>query len=145
MSSMSQMTMRRFIAFVAACLLADGSISIAAAAQPEVSGQAVYVRYCAACHERVDARIPPRDALTKMSPARILRALDFGQMMSIAYPMRRDERAAVAGFLGTGVDEAALPASAFCKADERATVTTTTHGWSGWAASQDNTRFQTAQ
>ena len=118
---------------------------MAAAAQPEVSGQAVYVRYCAACHERVDARIPPRDALTKMSPARILRALDFGQMMSIAYPMRRDEREAVAGFLGKGVDEAALPASAFCKADGRATVAATTHGWSGWAASQDNTRFQTAQ
>jgi hypothetical protein len=38
----------------------------------------------------------PRDALTKMSPARILRTLDFGLMMSVAYPLRRDEREAVA-------------------------------------------------
>ena len=41
-------------------------------------------------------RIPAREALAKMSPARILRTLDFGLMMSIAYPMRRDEREAVA-------------------------------------------------
>ena len=37
----------------------------------------------------------------EMSPSRILRTLDFGLMMSIAYPMRRDEREAVAAFLGT--------------------------------------------
>ncbi len=77
----------------------------------------MYAEYCAACHEQVDTRIPTRDALAKMSPARILRTLDFGQMMSIAYPMRRDEREAVARFLGKGKDETALPASAFCKPD----------------------------
>jgi hypothetical protein len=47
----------------------------------------------------VTARIPHRDALQKMSATRIMRTLDFGLMMSIAYPMRRDEREAVAAFL----------------------------------------------
>ena len=51
------------------------------------SGAAAYARHCASCHEQVDARIPTRDALAQMSPARILRTLDFGLMMSIAYPM----------------------------------------------------------
>ena len=64
------------------------------------SGAAVYAKYCASCHDQVGARIPTRDALAEMSPARILRTLDFGLMMSIAYPMKRDEREAVAAFLG---------------------------------------------
>jgi polyvinyl alcohol dehydrogenase (cytochrome) len=93
----------------------------------------------------VSARIPTRDALTKISPARILRTLDFGLMMSIAYPMRRDEREAVAKFLGTGTDEAAPPASAFCKADRPMLSGARQESWTGWGPSQSNTRFQTAE
>src|SRR5687768_3247046 len=79
------------------------------------SGAAVYAKSCASCHDQVDARIPPRDALAQMSPARILRTLDFGLMMSIAYTLKRDEREAVAAFLGkANADTAAPPASAFC-------------------------------
>ena len=60
-----------------------------------VSGEDVYRARCASCHDQISARIPPRDALQKMSASRILRTLDFGLMMSIAYPMRREEREAV--------------------------------------------------
>jgi mono/diheme cytochrome c family protein len=49
------------------------------------SGQDVYTAYCASCHDHPGERIPAREALAKMSPARILRTLDFGLMMSIAY------------------------------------------------------------
>src|SRR5215469_11719573 len=99
-------------------LLAIG-ISAQARAQTSapLSGAQVYAKYCAGCHDQTSARIPTRDALSKMSPARILRTLDFGLMMSIAYPIRRDERQAVAEFLGKGPDETAPPPSAFCKAD----------------------------
>src|SRR6188474_2239382 len=86
------------------------------------SGEQVYLQYCASCHDQTGARIPTRDALTKMSPARILRTLDFGLMMSIAYPMPRDEREAVARFLGTGSEDPAPSPGAFCKA-ERAILT----------------------
>src|ERR1041384_6577887 len=84
-------------------------------AQKSVSGAEVYQRNCASCHDQVSARIPTKDALQKMSSARILRTLDFGLMMSIAYPLRRDEREAVAAFLGKGPEETAMPPQAMCK------------------------------
>src|SRR3954453_2748552 len=101
-------------ASISGCMLAASGLSAAPAAQP--NGEAVYAKYCASCHEQVAARIPQRSALEQMSPTRILRTLDFGAMMSIAYPIRRDEREAVARFLGHGADEAPPPASAFCNA-----------------------------
>ena len=46
-----------------------------------------------------------------------MRTLDFGLMMAVAYPIKREEREAVANYLGTKVEEAPLPASAFCSAN----------------------------
>lgn len=140
--------MEWILAAVLALLFALGIASQARAQTApgtEVSGAAVYGKYCASCHDQVSARIPTRDALAKMSPGRILRTLDFGLMMSIAYPMRRDEREAVAKFLGTGADEAAPPASAFCKADRPIMSAAQQESWTGWGPSQSNTRFQTAE
>jgi polyvinyl alcohol dehydrogenase (cytochrome) len=129
-----------------ACVVIVGVVGMASRAQvARPSGEDVYTKYCASCHDQVGARIPTREALTKMSPARILRTLDFGLMMSIAYPIRRDEREAVAKFLGTGTDESALPASAFCKADRPAISAAPRESWTGWGPSQANTRFQTAE
>jgi polyvinyl alcohol dehydrogenase (cytochrome) len=110
------------------------------------AGAAVYAKSCASCHDQVDARIPPRDALAQMSPARILRTLDFGLMMSIAYTLKRDEREAVAAFLGkAAADAAAPPASAFCAQDKRILSGASQASWAGWAPSGDNTRFQTTE
>ena len=108
------------------------------------SGEQVYLQYCASCHDQTGARIPTRDALTRMSPGRILRTLDFGLMMSIAYPLQRDEREAVARFLGTGSEDLAPPAAAFCKADRPILSGPTRDSWTGWSPSSDNTRFQEA-
>src|SRR5215510_1027524 len=100
------------VTFVTAtCLAALLPVSRAEAAEP--SGEAIYKQRCASCHDQAGARIPTRDALQKLSPARILKTLDFGAMMSIAYPLRRDERDAVARFLGQGKDDPPPPASAF--------------------------------
>ena len=41
------------------------------------SGEAVYQKRCAVCHEQTNDRIPPREALQKMPSARILRALSM--------------------------------------------------------------------
>ena len=114
-------------------------------AQGAPSGEAVYMKYCASCHDQVGARIPMREALTKMSPARILRTLDFGLMMSVAYPMRRDEREAVATFLGTGADDPAASSSAFCRADRPIMSGSPRESWTGWGPSPANTRFQTPE
>ena len=77
-----------------------------------VSGEAVYKTHCSSCHDQVSPRVPPRDALRRMPATRILRTLDFGVMMAVAYPIRREERLAVAAFLGTKEAEAAPPTRA---------------------------------
>ena len=65
------------------------------------SGEQTYKQYCASCHDQTSPRIPSREALRKLAATRMLRTLDFGVMMSVAYPLRRDERLPVAAFLGT--------------------------------------------
>src|SRR5712691_2839558 len=94
-------------AFVAAVLSFLAAQSAPAA---PVSGDAIYQKRCAACHELAGERVPPRDALKKMSAARILRALDFGAMINVAGPMTREEREGVATFLGVaGGDKTLAP------------------------------------
>ncbi len=108
------------------------------------SGEEVYKSRCAGCHDQVSARIPSREALQKISATRILRTLDFGLMMSIAYPMRREEREAVANFLGTRVDDTTIPASAVCPSDRPVLSHRTAASWNGWSPSTSNTRYQAA-
>jgi mono/diheme cytochrome c family protein len=93
-----------------------------------VSGEALYQKRCASCHEQSDGRTPPREALQKMTAGRIMRALDFGAMMTVAYAMRRDEREAVARFLGKpGVEPGPHP-TAFC-ADRSVTIPKLKYNW----------------
>jgi len=121
------------------CLFA---ISVGTADAQSASGSAVYQQRCAACHDQVSARIPNREALQKMSAARIMRTLDFGLMMSIAYPLRRDERQAVAAYLGTKDGDVRPPKSAFCASDKTAMSGQASGNWAGWSPASDNARFQ---
>ena len=74
-----------------------------------------------------------------------MRALDFGAMMTVAYPMSRDERQAVAAYLGTNAPAIAFPASAYC-ADRRASIPAKPQtAWNGWSPSSTNARYQTAE
>jgi len=130
------------VLLVAVCALVVAAGNAASRAQARPGGEQLYAKYCASCHDQVGARIPTREALTKMSPARILRTLDFGLMMSIAYPMRRDEREAVAAFLGAGTDDPALPSSAFCRTDQPIMPGSSRDSWTGWGPAPANTRYQ---
>jgi polyvinyl alcohol dehydrogenase (cytochrome) len=109
------------------------------------SGEAIYQRRCAACHERpADARTPARDVLQNMPSTRILRTLDFGAMMTIAYQLNRAEREAVARFLGKpGGDPAPRP-EAFCRDRSVSIDLRATPIWSGWSPSPANSRFAPA-
>src|SRR5947207_5635290 len=91
----------------AALLSAVLACGQAPAAPP--SGEVVYKQRCAGCHEQTNPRIPPRTALNQMPATRVLRALDFGAMMTVAYPLSRDERNAVATYLGTNAPAIAYP------------------------------------
>jgi polyvinyl alcohol dehydrogenase (cytochrome) len=139
-----RIVLRAFLTLVCAAIVVGApAVSRAQGANP--SGEVVYTKYCAACHDQMGPRIPAREALARMSPARILRTLDFGIMMSVAYPMRRDEREAVAKFLGTGADDQTLPSSAFCRTDRLIMSGSTGESWTGWGPSPANTRFQTPE
>ena len=91
---------------------AQNSAPPSPSAPSSLSGADVYQKRCASCHDQAGSRAPSRDALQKVSAARILRTLDFGLMMAVAYPIKREEREAVANFLGTKAEESPLPASA---------------------------------
>jgi len=128
-----------------AFLLAVSGVLAAPAVQAaQASGETVYGKYCTTCHDATDGRAPTRAALKQMSPARILRTLDFGLMMSIAYPIRREDREAVAKFLGGAADEAPIPREAFCKADHPIMPAVSQANWNGWSPGQTNMRYQSA-
>jgi polyvinyl alcohol dehydrogenase (cytochrome) len=113
-------------------------------ATASVSGADVYQKRCAGCHDQSGSRAPSREALQKLSAARILRTLDFGLMMAVAYPIGRAEREAVANFLGTKTEETPLPATAFCSANISIMSGPANDSWAGWSPSTSNTRFQSA-
>ncbi len=122
-----------------------GTVLFAAASvlSAQTAGEPVYQKRCALCHDHPDARIPPKEALKSMTTARIMRTLDFGVMMSIAYPMTRDEREAVAGYLGRpGAAPPPAPA-AFCAERTMKLSASAPGDWNGWSPSQSNTRYQT--
>ena len=109
------------------------------------SGEAIYKRRCAACHERpADGRTPGRDTLQSMPSSRILRTLDFGAMMTIAYQLKRDEREAVAPFLGKPGGDPTPHPEAFCRDRSVALDTSAAPIWNGWSPSPDNSRFAPA-
>ncbi len=116
---------------------------IAAQAQAP-SGEAIYRQRCSGCHDQSDSRIPPRATLQKMPAVRILRAMDAGAMMTIAYPLGRGEREAVAGYLGTPGPEPGPKPEAFCKERTIALKQIPQFSWNGWSPTLDNARFQSA-
>ena len=105
-------------------------------------GETVYKKRCAACHEQTNPRIPHRDTLKKMPAVRIRRSLDFGATMSVASTSRRDERGAVAAYLGTVGLEPAPPPTAFCGDRSVAVANSPKWAWNGWSPTPTNTRFQ---
>jgi polyvinyl alcohol dehydrogenase (cytochrome) len=129
---------------VPATAAAQNSASASPSATAAGSGADVYQKRCATCHDQAGSRAPSRDALQKLSAARILRTLDFGLMMALAYPLNRAEREAVANFLGTKTEESPLPASAFCSADISILSGPESDSWAGWSPSTSNSRYQTA-
>ncbi len=108
------------------------------------SGEAVYAEHCALCHEQVNERIPHRSALQQLPAERIVRALDAGAMLAIAMAMNRDERLAVAEYLGTDARDTGPPSTAYCT-DRTLTLGALAPAWNGWSPAPDNARYQPAE
>jgi polyvinyl alcohol dehydrogenase (cytochrome) len=121
--------------------LAFGTFGVVLSAAP-VSGEAVYQKRCASCHESGNPRVPSREALKKLPVAHVARALDFGAMSNVASSLRRDEREAVAAYLGGATGNPAPLATAFCP-DRGVSITGWSKAqWNGWSPAPTNTRYQ---
>src|ERR1700682_894362 len=107
--------------------------AVSAQTAAPVSGADVYQKRCATCHDQPGNRAPSRDSLQKIPATRILRTLDFGLMMGVAYPMKREEREAVANYLGTPGGEPAPSASSFCASGILPMADSTKQSWAGWS------------
>jgi polyvinyl alcohol dehydrogenase (cytochrome) len=114
----------------------------ACASEQEKLGESVYRERCSTCHDTPESRAPSQAALRQMPAARILRAMDFGVMMSITYALNRAEREAVARYLGAASETRAVPEHAYC-ADRAVTIGEPRPGdWMGWSPAPGNTRYQ---
>ena len=65
-------------------------------------------------------------------------------MMTIAYPLRREEREAISNFLGTKSEEVPFPPGAFCPEKKPPLSTRSSGSWTGWSPTFSNTRLQYA-
>jgi polyvinyl alcohol dehydrogenase (cytochrome) len=134
------------LAFAALSIfLLPGASLFAAPQAASVSGADVYQKRCASCHDQAGSTAPSREALQKFSAKHILRALDFGVMMGIAGPMKREEREGVAAYLGTGAPDPGPAPAAFCAAGSQPLSSSASGNWNGWSPSEANTRYQTAE
>jgi polyvinyl alcohol dehydrogenase (cytochrome) len=125
-----------------ACALLTAITALPCAAA--VSGEAVYQKRCASCHDSASESAPPRDALKQLSVARILRTLDFGVMVNMANVLNREEREAVAKYLGVERPDAPVPPQAYC-ADRTVDIGASPNPiWNGWGPDPSNTRYTTA-
>jgi polyvinyl alcohol dehydrogenase (cytochrome) len=118
--------------------------SVIAAHAQAPSCEAIYKQRCSGCHDQPDSRIPPRASLEKMPALRILRAMNSGAMMTVAYPLRREERESVAAYLGRPGPEPGPKPEAFCKERAIGLKQIPQFSWSGWSPTPDNARFQSA-
>jgi polyvinyl alcohol dehydrogenase (cytochrome) len=130
------MGMRILTAVVAALLLA------ACATEEQKLGETVYRERCAGCHDAFESRAPTQAALRQMPVARILRAMDFGVMMSVTYSLDRPQREAVAKYLGVPDEDRAPAATTYCP-DRTVVIAEPASGdWNGWSPDAANTRYQ---
>jgi len=104
----------------------------------------VFKQRCAGCHEANNPRIPTRESLEKLPSTRILRTLNHGAMMQVAYTMTLAEREAVAKYIGTPGGDAPPPATAFCRDRGVKLAANPKVQWNGWSPGTDNWRYQPA-
>lgn len=110
-------------------------------------GAALYKENCASCHDSGVDRAPNPEALRGMTAERVLDALEFGPMVSMASRRTALERRAIAEYVTgkkLGQDlQTTPPASAMCPADSTP-FTMDGPVWNGWGVTLANTRFQPA-
>jgi polyvinyl alcohol dehydrogenase (cytochrome) len=124
-------------------IILSAFVTAALAAQTP-AGEEVFKQRCAGCHGQDNPRIPPKSSLEKMTASHILRTLNYGAMIGVAYTMSLAERDAVAKYLGVAGGDAPMPASAFCRERAVKIAANPKVQWNGWSPGADNWRYQAA-
>jgi polyvinyl alcohol dehydrogenase (cytochrome) len=128
-------------------LLASGVL--AAQTAEAQSGESLYQKNCAQCHDAGVGRAPQRDAFRDMTPEHVLAVMETGAMITMAQAIPAQGRREVARFL-TGKElghalSTTPSAQAMCPAESNANFNPAAGpSWSGWGGNTSNTRFQTA-
>lgn len=73
-----------------------------------------------------------------------MRAMDFGVMINIAYVLNRQEREAVAAYLGVNRPDNPVPAEAYCSNRTVTIGASPNPMWNGWAPDSSNARYTTS-
>jgi len=109
-----------------------------------VQANALYIRYCAMCHDKPQGQAPSRQALGGLSAQRIYDALASGPMQAAAASLSEPEKRVLAASLPAGepLPEPALDAN-MCAAAEPL-VAPAIGEWSAWSPDPGNTRYQPA-
>ena len=128
---------RCFVSVAAACLIASLPVPVNA----QVSGEAVYAKRCAMCHDKEVPRAPKRDTLRLMSPEAILGSLQGGTMLPQAFGLTLAEKRAVAVHVAGKEFGSAAGGGSRCTAGAAA-FTPDGPEWAGWGAGPENARFQ---
>jgi polyvinyl alcohol dehydrogenase (cytochrome) len=108
------------------------------------SGEVVYQERCAMCHDQGGERIPSKATLKTLPASRIQRALDAGAMMAVGFTLNRDDRQAVALYLGTTASAEVPSPAEFCADRTVKIADTPQQSWNGWSPTATNARFQDA-
>jgi polyvinyl alcohol dehydrogenase (cytochrome) len=107
-------------------------------------GSRVFLSRCQQCHDpNSGTRAPIPAALADMPWQVILASLETGAMKTHGDAISRDERVAVARYLGQEGPVEPIEMSGYCSADRQPTPTEA--AWNGWGADLANTRFQAAE
>src|SRR5579862_8925940 len=113
------------------------------------SGDALYQKNCAQCHETGVGRAPQRQTFRDMTPEHVLAEMETGQMITMAQGLPPEGRRAIAEFLtgkqvGHALSTTPSP-QAMCPAASNANFDPASGpSWSGWGADGSNSRFQNA-
>ena len=139
--------MRVRLAAVAACAFFWAGLIVKTGDAQD--GAALYQKHCAGCHESSGGRAPGREALKRLSPERILVALESGSMMIMGTKRTASERHVLAEFLAAkpfGHEPPEVPLrTALCGSPAPALAEPLPAPyWNGWGAGLANRRFQSA-
>src|SRR5215831_20010580 len=118
-------------------------IPILAAQDAAPTGEALYNKRCAACHDgKPQPRMPARQELAARTPESIYQAMFDGAMATQAAGLSSEEGRAIARFIarkefGSG----ATPLAGKCSGTPGA-LSMTDADWNGWSTDPANTRYQ---